>query len=191
MKSFLLGRFGLTGLGALVGLMLAATAPALAQFQNQQFAKIELSAPIVNAFLSSMPAIGALADKYESTAPQGGGPLGSLRGLANSAAAQADLNATVRPYGFGDYKTWITVAQNVMSTFVFVKMGDMQQRMSGAMAAIQNNPQLSAEQKAALAARMGQAGAGAAANRPSDNNIAVVSGLMSEIATTMDAMGDG
>ena len=190
MKSFLLRRFGLSGLGVLVGLIVAASAPALAQFQNQEFTKIELNAPIVNAFLSSMPAIGALADKYEASAPQGGGPLGTLKGLAYTAAAQADLNATVRPYGFGDYKTWITVAQNVMSTFVFVKMGDMQQRMSGAMAAIQSNPRLSAEQKAALAAKMGQASAASATGRPSDNNIAVVTALVDKIAATMSAMGE-
>lgn len=174
------------GLIAILSLFAVTANPAMAQ--KQKFINIDLTPAIVDAFLTSMPDIAALADRYEGKVPRGNGPIGGLENLAYSTEAQSALNATVRPYGFGDYKTWIIVAQNVMATFVYVKVGDVRSQMSGAMAALQNNPSLTPQQKAALTAQLGKASAPTGADRPSDNNIAVITPMMAKIETSMNAM---
>jgi len=176
------------GLAALISLIVMFSSPLLAQ--TKQFVKIELTAPIVEAFLTSMPAIASVADTYADQVPKGDGALGELAGMAVSAKAKTVLDATVKPHGFGDYKTWVIVAQNVMATFVHIKAGDAQVQMSAAMAALQNNPNLTPQQKSMLSAQMGQANTAMTAQRPSDGNIAVVTPLMAKIEATMTAMSN-
>jgi len=176
------------GIAALFSLIVLFSSPLLAQ--TNQFAKIELTTPIVDALLASMPDIAAMADKYADQVPKGDGALGGLAGMAVSAEVKSALDTTVKPHGFGDYKTWVIVAQNVMATFIHIKVGDAQTQMSVAMTTLQNNPNLSPEQKSMLAAQMGQASNAMATKRPSAGNIAVVTPMMAKIEATMNAMSN-
>lgn len=166
---------------ALIAWVFVNPAPAQAQIQN--LTVIQLNPAIVQAFLKTMPKLRALGDKYEGIAPREGTPMASLEGMAISAAAKAELTTMLRSDGFGDYNTWTIVAQNILSTFTFIKMGDVKQQLSGAMAALAANPRLTAKQKADMAAQLGQT----KTNTPSDNNIAVVGSMMGEIERTMMA----
>lgn len=171
-----------------------------AQAQTQQIKPITLSKPLVNAFLNSMPDIQALADKYDGQFAESDGPLGGLENLGISASVQKELNDTVLPHGFGDYKTWILVAQNVMSTFIYVKVGDvmrempkaMEEAMANAMASIKNNPNMTPEQRTALLQKMQKMSPQkpvAAAPPPSAANIAVVTEMLPIIEARMQSMG--
>lgn len=175
---------------ALFVVFLAFAMPASAQTPPQQIPQIDLTPNMVRAFLTSLPDLQALADRYDAMAPKGDtdNPINAFQGLAMTAAAKADLNATVGAHGFGDYTTWIIVAQNIFTTFTHVKMGDVKQQMSGALAAIENNPQLTRQQKDMMLAQLGAAQTQVAAVKPSDNNIRVVTEMESEIERSLKSM---
>lgn len=154
-----------------------------------QLPTVDLSENMVRAFIASIPDLKALGDRYDAMAPQPGDPVSAFQGLAVSAAARADLDRTVGAHGFGDYKTWTIVAQNIFSTYTYVKMGDVRQRMSAALAAIENNPSLTEQQKQMMRTQMGGMNSAMAGTpTPSEHNIALIGKMASEIETSLQAM---
>lgn len=142
----------------------------------------------VTGFIASYPAIAALADEYDGqSAPAGDDVAASLGALATYQDAMGRLNETVGAHGFASYTEWMMVASAIMSAYSFAgEGGAMDEQMQTAIASIESNPNLSAEQKQMMLQQLQRAASSIAALRPPQENIDLVNAHSDELEAVLD-----
>ena len=137
----------------------------------------------VTGFIASYPEIVALSDEFEETeAPAEGDLTASLGALMTYQDAMGRLNATVAAHGFTDYSEWMQVVSAITIAYTFAaEGGGMDAEMEAAIAAIEANPNLTAEQKQVMLAQFEQAAASMNAAKPQQENIDLVNAHAAEL----------
>jgi hypothetical protein len=178
-KAFALALMGAVGSGVPCGLMLGVP-PALAQMG----ADVELDTGMVESFIASYPAVKEAAEtigaKYGlSTDGDATSAWGAWMGATG---AWGELNGIVAEHGFTDFAQWLQVTMSVAKAYAFAESGDeMDQGMAEALAAIQNDPNLSDAQKEMMIQQL-QASMGAVAGmKPSAANLEAVKPYLAEL----------
>ena len=124
----------------------------------------------------------SMAKKYPKKSDGAGGPMGSVSGLLKHQAARLEMNTILSAHGFGGYADWVKVAQSVALAYGFAKSGkdlsNMSEQVKRAIAGIESNPRLSAEQKAQLKAAMSAQMGMVSRFQPKPENLAVVKSMM-------------
>lgn len=156
------------------------SAPALAQMG----ADVELDTGMVESFIASYPAVkeaaATIGAKYGlSTDGDATSTWGAWMGATG---AWGELNGIVAEHGFTDFAQWLQVTMSVAKAYAFAESGDeMDQGMADALAAIQNDPNLSDAQKEMMIQQL-QASMGAVAGvKPSEANIEAVKPYLAEL----------
>lgn len=149
---------------------------------------IQLTEQQVVGFIASYPEIVALSEEYEGTeAPAEGDLTASLGALMTYQNAMGRLNATVAAHGFADYNEWMQVVSAIAVAYAFAaEGGGMDADMDAAIAAIEGNPNLTAEQKQAMLAQFEQAAASMNAMKPSQENLDLVDAHAAELEVIFD-----
>lgn len=172
-----------------VGLLGVATLPLLAPSQTFAQAGIVLTDNQVTGFIASYPAIIALSEELQgkSAGSSGEDVTASLGALMTYQDAMGRLNETVGAHGFASYTEWVTVAGAIMTAYTFASQGGaMDAQMQAAIDAIEANPNLTADQKAAMRQQFEQATASMNAAKPPQANIDVVNAHADELEAVLD-----
>lgn len=168
---------------ALVGIPQAS-----AQVQAQQVA---LTPKIVESVIDSYPKVLALSEelsaKYGVEDSGSDDPGASLGGFMAYQDAMNQLNGLVGQYGFSDLMTYAMTMSSVAQAFAFSVNGGMDEQMSQALAQVQNNPNLSDEQKKMIMEQMGAASAAMDSMRPTQQNLDAVAPYTDQLQTMFDA----
>lgn len=175
-------------------LLLAATTAA-SYAQSTQIEQVRLTEDSLTRFLASYPEVKAVSKKYDrersARDEEDGGPIDSLSDYMQVQGARGEMQAIIEKHGFDGFADWGKVAQSVAMAYGFVKSGQSPDEFNGmtekALAKIQNNPRLSAEQKEKLAGMVRQQLGAVAQIRPLPGNLELVRARRDEIAAVMDS----
>lgn len=155
-------------------------APAQAQ------ASYPLNSGIVENFIASFPAILAKADEleeqYDVDEGDASNPMEAFGAYMAHQGAMAELNAIVTSHGFAGFADWLQAASSIAIAHAFAREGgQMDVQMAAAIEQIENNPNMTDQQKEAMIAQI-EASAGAmSALRPSQENIDAVTPYADEL----------
>lgn len=180
---------------ALIALFIAATVPSLPVTAQAQLRQVELSEDMVQRFLTSYPELRALGKKYKKERPKSSdssnSPIAALSGYLEHKAERAYMEAVLAKHGFADFPESLDVARSVALAYGFVKSGKTPAQRGGqaeqALAAIRNNPRLSAGQKKQMEMMVSQQLSRLKQAEPSPHNIAVAKQMQAQIAAVMDS----
>jgi hypothetical protein len=177
---------------------IAAIAPVnLSSAQMPEFQPVALSDISAASALDAMPAIFAVARNYEGKGVSGDmdGLVSGFAGLRDFANAQEQLGFAVSAYGFDSYPDWVATIQTVLATYAYIKSAEAREEMAPAMdeamQKVLDNPSIPQAQKDAIIAQLGgvkAANAEKQASAPSEENQAVVIGMLPLVETTIQTM---
>lgn len=138
----------------------------------------ERIAGLIGSFPEVRTAAEAMKSKYK--VPAAGAGAESFAAYLGVAGAVGELNGVVRKYGFKDFNDWLGVLLATSSAVVYASRAP-DVGVTQAIAAIQNNPNMSDEQKQRLVAQM-QA-QGSLVPKPPQQNIDLVKPFVPELRT--------
>jgi hypothetical protein len=168
--------------------MVSFAVPAPAQMPNQ----VVLTPQIVAAVIASYPDVkrttGELEAQYGDPGGGGDDPDSALGAWLMVSGAHAALNGAVQAHGFADYQTWVGTVTSVVFAYTFAgEGGGANAQMAEAIAGIQNNPNLTDEQKQMMLQQM-QASMGAIAMmQPPQQNIDAVAPYAAELEAMFES----
>jgi hypothetical protein len=175
---------------AFLGLFLA---PAGAAGPSGVPEQVTLSAKLVESFIQSWEPARALAEKHQADWDGKGlsdgeaTGLGKLRAYLEGRGALSEFNQLVGSYGFSGFDHWSQVAYSVFVAHGFAQPGaSTDAAFAQAIAGIDNNPNLSPQQKAAMKAQMAQSMGSYQAMQPPPANIAAVKPFGARIDALLD-----
>lgn len=103
-------------------------------------------------------------------------------------AARNDLNLIVAEYGFENYADWVTTTSSIIVAYTFVREGGgLDDQMQSFLDQIQNNPDMTDEQKQTMIDQMSGPMQAINANRPDQASLDAVAPYTSELD---DLFGD-
>jgi hypothetical protein len=176
---------------------IASTSPAVAQQPSIEH-QIELTAPMVEAFLVTYPRIEALGEEFERQYGYAGAdpedPAGFAMAYARYAEARERMEAILSQHGIGSMEEWARIAYSLMIAYSFAEggenIGGMDQEMAAAINQIRNDPSIPAEQRDHLIAALEGQLAQIQQMRPSPGNIALATQYAEEIRAVVDHAGE-
>jgi phage shock protein PspC (stress-responsive transcriptional regulator) len=179
---------------ALSAYILTASGPARAQpaFDPSEIKQIPLTTASVRGFIACFPRIEEFDKQYHrETNREWTGTMEGLADYVQMKPALAKLEGIVQACGFKTYVGFLEVARSVILTYAHVKLdrssADLKNQMEMALKAIENNPDLSAEQKRQLSEMAQGSLAALGSLRPLPENIPVVESLMAELDPLMES----
>lgn len=161
------------------------------------FEPVALSDITAASALDAMPAIFAVAQNYEGQSVSGDmeNLVTGFAGFGTYADAQEQLGVAVGAYGFDSYPDWVATIQTVLATYAYIKSAEAREQMAPAMdeamQKVLDNPSIPQAQKDAIIAQLGgvkAANAEKQASAPSEENQAVVMGLLPLVEATIQTM---
>lgn len=137
------------------------TAPALAQTRSispqAKTQQVKLTEDLVTRFLATMGDVRALSKKYRGQtgrAHPSRDPMTGITGFLQGQNARTAMQSVLTKHGFSNLNAWMNVARTVIITYGFVKSGrtpqQIKQQMQAAIAQIQNNPNLTPQQRSII-----------------------------------------
>jgi hypothetical protein len=185
-----LGRFILANFSPVRRALVAIAALALAAFvlpASAQMPQVALTSATVEAFIASFNDVTSTADKLKEQygdVGSGGDATSTFTAWLAVGQAQGALDQAVQAHGFDNFQSWIQVLTSVGMAYGFAKDGgQMDTGMAEAVKQIQDNPDLSDDQKQMMMQQI-QASMGAvAAIRPPQGNIDAVTPYIDQLTT--------
>lgn len=170
-----------------VGLLLA-SAPAQAQLAAGS--NYVLTPQIVENFISSYGPVRQRAEELgdeNQSLPDDASPVDTFSAYLGAQGAMNELNGVTNQYGFSDFHDWLNAMSAIVSAYTFVQDGGgMDAQMAQAIAQVQNNPNMTQQQKDAILAQLGVATQSINAMRPSQENLDAVTPYANEIETMLE-----
>ena len=169
-------------------LVAAVIAVGLAAFivpASAQMPQVALISATVEAFIASYADVKATADKLKQ---QYGDPASSGDAMSGWTAwmavggAQGALDQAVQSHGFDNFQSWIQVLTSVGMAYGFAKDGgQVDAGMAAALKQIQDNPDLTDDQKKMMVQQMTASMGAVAAIKPPQGNIDAVAPYVDQL----------
>jgi uncharacterized protein YneF (UPF0154 family) len=169
-------------------LVAAAIALGLATFVIPAFAQmpqVQLTSATVEAFIASYRDVKATADKLKQQygdPASGGDAMSGWTTWMAVGGAQGALDQAVQSHGFDNFQSWIQVLTSVGMAYGFAKDGGhVDAGMAAALKQIQDNPDLTDDQKKMMMQQMTASMGAVAAIKPPQGNIDAVTPYVDQL----------
>lgn len=167
-------------MGTFIRTVVAAAGLALVAFivpASAQMPQVELTSATVEAFIASYADVKATADKLrDQYGDQGSADATSMwTAWMAVGGAQGALDQAVKAHGFDNFQSWVGVMTSVGMAYGFAKDGgQIDANMAAAVKQIQDNPDLTDDQKKMMVQQITASMGAVAAIKPPQANIDAV-----------------
>ncbi len=171
---------------------------ATAQDGQQVPQQVELTAQQIEAFLASYPEVEALGEEFEreygSVDVDPEDPTSAFTAYSRYADARERMEGIMRRHGIASMEEWTRLAYSVMLAYSFAEQGEdigsMDQEMDSAIAQIEGDDSIPAEQKEQLIAMLRMQVEQISQLRPPPGNIELAAQYADRIRTIVDDVDD-
>ena len=152
---------------------------------SAQMPQVELTSATVEAFIASFGDVKTTADQLKQQygdPASGGDAMSGWTAWMAVGGAQGALDQAVQSHGFDNFQSWIQVLTSVGMAYGFAKDGgQVDAGMAAALKQIQDNPDLTDDQKKMMVQQMTASMGAVAAIKPPQGNIDAVTPYLDQL----------